>query len=139
MCALTNGTSFPQAWTQFYFGVSQMVSCNGHVVSSVAFAVCHWEWIQIAMRIAVCVTLHCGTAGLQQTALAFVGFENRQQRLVTCIARGPTGEPKIPARICRSSVNPSTPELNPSAQRCLPRFFTGILIFKGFTVRRLYK
>jgi hypothetical protein len=22
-------------------------------------------------------------------------------------------------------VNPLTPELNPSAQRCLPRFFTG--------------
>jgi hypothetical protein len=36
-------------------------------------------------------------------------------------------------------VNPSTPELNPSAQRCLPRFFTGILIFKGLTARRLYK
>jgi hypothetical protein len=31
------------------------------------------------------------------------------------------------------------PELNPSAQRCLPRFFTGILIFKGLTARRLYK
>jgi hypothetical protein len=67
-----------------------MVSCNGHVGSYVAFAVCYWERIQIAMRIAVCVTLHCGTARLQQTALAFVGFENRLQRLVTCIARGPT-------------------------------------------------
>jgi hypothetical protein len=28
--------------------------------------------------------------------------------------------------------------LYPSAQRCLPRFFTGVLIFKGLTVRRLY-
>jgi hypothetical protein len=28
-------------------------------------------------------------------------------------------------------LNPLIPELNPSAQRCLPRFFTGILIFKG--------
>jgi hypothetical protein len=36
-------------------------------------------------------------------------------------------------------VNPLTPELNPSAQRFLPRFFTGILIFKGLTARRLYK
>jgi hypothetical protein len=36
-------------------------------------------------------------------------------------------------------VNPLTLELNPSAQRCLPRFFTWILIFKGLTVRRLYK
>jgi hypothetical protein len=32
-----------------------------------------------------------------------------------------------------------TPELNPSAQRRLPRFFTGILIFKRLTARRLYK
>jgi hypothetical protein len=30
-------------------------------------------------------------------------------------------------------------ELNPSAQSCLPRFFTGILIFKGLTARPLYK
>jgi hypothetical protein len=37
------------------------------------------------------------------------------------------------------SNNPLTPELNPSAQRCLPRFFNGILIFKGLAVRRLYK
>jgi hypothetical protein len=36
-------------------------------------------------------------------------------------------------------VNPLTPELNPSAQHRLPRFFTGILIFKGLTARRLYK
>jgi hypothetical protein len=32
-----------------------------------------------------------------------------------------------------------TPELNPSAQRCLTSFLLGILIFKGLTVRRLYK
>jgi hypothetical protein len=31
------------------------------------------------------------------------------------------------------------PELNPSAQRYLPRFFLGCLIFKGLTARRLYK
>jgi hypothetical protein len=36
-------------------------------------------------------------------------------------------------------INPSTPELNPYAQRCLPRFLLGILIFKGLTARRLYK
>jgi hypothetical protein len=36
-------------------------------------------------------------------------------------------------------LNPLTPELNPSAQRCLPRFLLGILIFKGLTARRLYK
>jgi hypothetical protein len=36
-------------------------------------------------------------------------------------------------------VNPLTPELYPTAQRCLPRFFTGILIFKGLIARRLYK
>jgi hypothetical protein len=36
-------------------------------------------------------------------------------------------------------INPLTPELNPSAQRCLPRYFTGVLIFKGLTARRLYK
>jgi hypothetical protein len=36
-------------------------------------------------------------------------------------------------------VNTLTPELNPSAQRCLPRFFTGDFIFKGLTARRLYK
>jgi hypothetical protein len=32
-------------------------------------------------------------------------------------------------------INPLTPELNPSAQLCLPRY----LIFKGFNARRLYK
>jgi hypothetical protein len=31
------------------------------------------------------------------------------------------------------------PKLNPSAQRCLPKFLVGILIFKGPTARRLYK
>jgi hypothetical protein len=36
-------------------------------------------------------------------------------------------------------LNPLTPELNPSAQHCLPRFFTGDFNFKGFTARRLYK
>jgi hypothetical protein len=48
-------------------------------------------------------------------------------------------------------MNPLTPELNPTAQRCLTRFFTGvlllepciflleILIFKGLAARRLYK
>jgi hypothetical protein len=36
------------------------------------------------------------------------------------------------------NINPLTPELNPSAQRCLPSF-TGILIFKGLIARRLYK
>jgi hypothetical protein len=34
---------------------------------------------------------------------------------------------------------PLTPELNPSAQRCLARIFTGILIFKWLTARRIYK
>jgi hypothetical protein len=37
------------------------------------------------------------------------------------------------------AINPLTPELNPSAQRCLPRFLLGILIFKGLTARHLYK
>jgi hypothetical protein len=36
-------------------------------------------------------------------------------------------------------INPLTPELNRSAQRYLSRLFTGDLIFKGLTVRRLYK
>jgi hypothetical protein len=36
-------------------------------------------------------------------------------------------------------VDPLTPELNPSAQRCLPSFLLGILMFKGLTARRLYK
>jgi hypothetical protein len=35
--------------------------------------------------------------------------------------------------------NPLTPELNTSAQRCMPILFTGILIFKGITARRFYK
>jgi len=65
-----------------------MVSCNGHVARSVAFAVCRLELIPITMRIAACITLHYVKAGLQQTALAVVSFENREQLLVTCIARG---------------------------------------------------
>jgi hypothetical protein len=32
-----------------------------------------------------------------------------------------------------TSVKPLTPELNPSAQHCLPSFLLGILIFKGLT------
>jgi hypothetical protein len=39
----------------------------------------------------------------------------------------------------RGLLNPLTPELNPSAQRCLLSFFTVILIFEGLTARRLYK
>jgi hypothetical protein len=31
------------------------------------------------------------------------------------------------------------PELNPSAQRCLPRIFTGDFNFLGLTARRIYK
>jgi hypothetical protein len=40
---------------------------------------------------------------------------------------------------CRRIFNLLTLELNPSAQRCLTRFFTGIVIFKGLIARRLYK
>jgi hypothetical protein len=36
-------------------------------------------------------------------------------------------------------INPLTPEINYSAQPCLPRFLLGILIFKGLTARILYK
>jgi hypothetical protein len=36
-------------------------------------------------------------------------------------------------------VNPLTPELNPSAQRCLPRLFTGDFNFYGHTARHIYK
>jgi hypothetical protein len=36
-------------------------------------------------------------------------------------------------------IKPLTPELNPSAQRCLPRFLLWILMFKGLNARRLYK
>jgi hypothetical protein len=39
----------------------------------------------------------------------------------------------------RKQISLLPPELNPSAQRCLPRFFLVILIFKGLTARRLYK
>jgi hypothetical protein len=35
--------------------------------------------------------------------------------------------------------NPLTPELNPSARSCLPRIFTGDLIFRGLNARWLYK
>jgi hypothetical protein len=44
-------------------------------------------------------------------------------------------------RVVRSVFvfNPLTSGLNRSAQRCLLRFFTGGLIFKGLTPRRLYK
>jgi hypothetical protein len=38
-----------------------------------------------------------------------------------------------------TQISPLAPELNSSAQSCLPRFFTGILIFKGLAARRLYK
>jgi hypothetical protein len=40
----------------------------------------------------------------------------------------------------KSPINSLIPELNPSAQRCVPRFFVlEILILKGLTARRLYK
>jgi hypothetical protein len=36
-------------------------------------------------------------------------------------------------------INPLTPELNPTTQRCLPDFLLGIVISKGLNARRLYK
>jgi hypothetical protein len=36
-------------------------------------------------------------------------------------------------------VNPLKPELNLSAQRCVPRFLLGIFIFEELTALRLYK
>jgi hypothetical protein len=36
-------------------------------------------------------------------------------------------------------IYPFTPELNPSAQRCLQRHFTGILVYKRLIAQRLYK
>jgi hypothetical protein len=42
-------------------------------------------------------------------------------------------------QILSCSIDPLTPELNPSAQCRLPRFFTGILIFKGLAARCLFK
>jgi hypothetical protein len=35
------------------------------------------------------------------------------------------GIPRKPMVLQLTTVNPLTPELNPSAQRCLMRFFTG--------------
>jgi hypothetical protein len=40
---------------------------------------------------------------------------------------------------CDFDDYPLTPELNPSAQRCQPRFLLGILIFKGLTGLHLYE
>jgi hypothetical protein len=37
------------------------------------------------------------------------------------------------------AYNPLTPELNPCAQRCLPRFIPGILIFEVHTALSVYK
>jgi hypothetical protein len=50
-------------------------------------------------------------------------------------------EDRPPLAACKmyEYFNPLTPELNPSAQRCLPRFLLGILIFKGLTAPRLCK
>jgi hypothetical protein len=45
----------------------------------------------------------------------------------------------VPMTASFNFINPLTPELNPSAQRCLPKFLLGILIFKGLTARHLYK
>jgi hypothetical protein len=39
----------------------------------------------------------------------------------------------------RATINPLTPGLNPSAQRCPSRILLGILIFEGLTARRLDK
>jgi hypothetical protein len=39
----------------------------------------------------------------------------------------------------KETFNLLTPELNPSEQCCLPKCFTGILIFKGLIARRIYK
>jgi hypothetical protein len=36
-------------------------------------------------------------------------------------------------------IKPLTPELNPSVQRCLPRFLLWTLMFKGLNARPLYK
>jgi hypothetical protein len=40
---------------------------------------------------------------------------------------------------CALAINHLTPELNPSAQRCLARLFTGDFNFKGLTAPRFYK
>jgi hypothetical protein len=42
-----------------------------------------------------------------------------------------TGKRTVAADFYCGKVNPLTPELNPSAQSCLPRFLLGILIFKS--------
>jgi hypothetical protein len=44
----------------------------------------------------------------------------------------------LPRHVDHLKINPLTPELNPSAQRCLPIFFLWILIVE-LTARRLYK
>jgi hypothetical protein len=53
-----------------------------------------------------------------------------------CVFRHDIKTNKFTFFVC---INPLTPELNPSAQPCLPKFFTGILICKWLTSRRLYK
>jgi hypothetical protein len=57
---------------------------------------------------------------------------SRSVRLSAYLNSAPSGRILV-------KFNPSTPELNPSAQRYLPRFLLGILIFKGLTARRVYK
>jgi hypothetical protein len=41
--------------------------------------------------------------------------------------------------VARVTIKPLKPELNPSAQCCLPRILLGILIFKELNARRLCK
>jgi hypothetical protein len=89
--------------------------------------------------------------GLLSLACWGSGFESQRGRgylsLVCCVLSG-TGlcfglitRPEVSYRVWSWSLdnNLLTPELNPSAQRCLPGFLLRILIFKGFTARRLYK
>jgi hypothetical protein len=39
----------------------------------------------------------------------------------------------------KTNINPLTPKLNPSVQRCLPTYLLGMLMFKGLNARRVYK
>jgi hypothetical protein len=55
-------------------------------------------------------------------------FRHKQMGMVTVCCRGRVGE--IFTAVMYVSVNPLTPELNPSAQRYMTRFFTGILLLE---------
>jgi hypothetical protein len=86
-----------------------------------SYSIRRWQWRSVSFMTVTCSDVNVESKGLfLPTALSFQLWNNSNISPFQI-----EHKQQFPSLGGKWSLNPSTPELNPSAQRCLTRYFTG--------------